>query len=205
MEPGRPPLLSSLGAGTSNSDTWRVDTLRQLQLCSEEDIATNPRLYHWGTQASTLDQDYMDRVPLQSLNAGKRDKETSSSVTANFQPATCASSLAPQRRVFASWVYELLVVLVCLATTVTIVVILGREDGKPLTAWSSSISLNTVIATLGTIARTTLAFAISSCIGQQKWSWFRKNSDQLIAFERFDEASKGPLGGTRLFFWLKMR
>ncbi|KAI1667265.1 DUF3176 domain containing protein [Pyrenophora tritici-repentis] len=84
-------------------------------------------------------------------------------------------------------------------------VILFRQNNEPIAAWKFPLTLNTVVATLGTISRSTLAFAMSACIGQQKWSWFRKRSDTVGAFERFDEASRGPWGGTRLFFWLRLR
>jgi hypothetical protein len=46
---------------------------------------------------------------------------------------------------------------------------------------------------------------MSACVGQQKWSWLRRRSDSIRAFQRFDEASRGPWGGTRLFIWLRFR
>lgn len=100
---------------------------------------------------------------------------------------------------------ELVGVAVSIGSLIAIVVILRREDGKPLTAWSLAITLNTVIATLGTLARTTLAFALSACVGQQKWNWLSMRSDQLVVWTRFDEASRGPWGATRLFIWLRAR
>ncbi|KAF2877054.1 hypothetical protein BDV95DRAFT_481603 [Massariosphaeria phaeospora] len=113
--------------------------------------------------------------------------------------------LPPARSAFVSWILELVAVGFSIVAHVAIIVILNQYNGKPLAAWSSAVSLNTVIATLGTVARTTLAFAVGACIGQQKWSWLRKRNDSLVAFERFDEASKGPMGGTKLLFWLKLR
>jgi hypothetical protein len=86
-----------------------------------------------------------------------------------------------------------------------IVGLLYREDRRELSRWKLAVTLNTVIATLGTLARTTLAFALSACIGQQKWNWLRRKPDTLEAWERFDEASRGPWGGTRLLFWLRAR
>jgi hypothetical protein len=109
------------------------------------------------------------------------------------------------RSTLASWTFEILSVIVSVASIVAIIAVLHRENDRPLTAWKFGITLNTVIATLGTLARTTLAFAISACIGQQRWSWLRGRSDHLVAFERFDEASRGPYGSLRLFVWLRMR
>lgn len=109
------------------------------------------------------------------------------------------------RSTLISWMPELVGVAVSIGSLIAIVVILRREDGKPLTAWSLAITLNTVIATLGTLARTTLAFALSACVGQQKWNWLSMRSDQLVVWTRFDEASRGPWGATRLFIWLRAR
>lgn len=109
------------------------------------------------------------------------------------------------RTTLLSWGFELLAVTVSLGALLAIIMVLKREEGKPLTAWTLAITLNTVIATLGTLARTTLAFALSACVGQQKWNWLSIRSDQLVAWERFDEASRGPWGATRLFIWLRAR
>jgi hypothetical protein len=109
------------------------------------------------------------------------------------------------RSTVASWSLEIFAMIVSLGSMIAIGAVLSRENGRPLSAWSFMFSLNTIIATLGTLARTTLAFALSACIGQQKWNWLRRKSDSLVAFERFDEASRGPWGATRLFFWLRVR
>lgn len=112
---------------------------------------------------------------------------------------------APRRNVLINWVWEMSAVSLSIATLLTAVGVLAREDKRPLSSWPFSVSLNTFIAILGTVSRITLAFAMSACIGQQKWNWLRKRPDQLSAFSRFDEGSRGPWGSTRLLFWLKMR
>lgn len=116
-----------------------------------------------------------------------------------------ASSPAPLRATLASWSLEAGAMILSISSLIAIVAVLYREDGKSLDRWSLAVSLNTVVSTLGTFARITLAFALSACVGQQKWSWLHKRSDRLVAFERFDEAAKGPWGGARLFIWLKAR
>ncbi|KAF2875594.1 hypothetical protein BDV95DRAFT_278577 [Massariosphaeria phaeospora] len=120
------------------------------------------------------------------------------------------SQRKPQRKrslpdLLFSWWLELAALLLSLASLAAAGVLLHMEDGKPLTTWNFRASLNTVIATLGTVSRTTLAFAVSACIGQHKWVWFRQRTDRLGTFETFDEATRGPWGGTKLFFRLKMR
>jgi hypothetical protein len=113
--------------------------------------------------------------------------------------------LPPSRSTIASWAFEILALTTSVASIIAIIAVLIRENGRVVTAWKFAFTINTVIATLGTIARTTLAFAMSACVGQQKWSWLRRKSDSVRAFERFDEASRGPWGGTRLFIWLRFR
>ncbi|KAJ4984102.1 hypothetical protein SVAN01_10390 [Stagonosporopsis vannaccii] len=121
------------------------------------------------------------------------------------EPPDSFSAKAGLRTTLLSWGFELLAITVSLGALLAIILVLRREEGKPLTAWTLAITLNTVIATLGTLARTTLAFALSACVGQQKWNWLSIRSDQLVAWERFDEASRGPWGATRLFIWLRAR
>lgn len=104
-----------------------------------------------------------------------------------------------------SKVLELVAIVVSISSLLAIVTILGREDGRPLSSWTLTVSLDTVIATLGTVSRTTLAFALSACLGQQKWNWLAKRADYLAVWARFDEASWGPSGASRLFVLLRAR
>jgi hypothetical protein len=104
-----------------------------------------------------------------------------------------------------SWALEISSLLISVLAIGAIVIILFRQNNQPISAWKFPLTLNTVVATLGTVSRTSLAFAMSACIGQQKWSWLRRRPDTIRAFERFDEASRGPWGGSRLFFWLRLR
>jgi hypothetical protein len=101
-------------------------------------------------------------------------------------------SSSTNRHNTSSSIFEIFAVTVGVISVVTIIAVLYHEDNRPLIAWTFVLTLNTVIATLGTLARTVLAFAISACIGQQKWTWLHLKADRLVAFERFDEASRGP-------------
>lgn len=109
------------------------------------------------------------------------------------------------RKTMLSWIFEILALISSIASIAAIVIILIGQNNKPITAWTFIFTLNTWVAALDTVARTTLAFAMSACVGQQKWSWLCRRSDSVLAFERFDEASRGPWGGSRLFVWLRFR
>ncbi|KAI1379459.1 hypothetical protein F4677DRAFT_464761 [Hypoxylon crocopeplum] len=91
----------------------------------------------------------------------------------------------------------------CFSALTTLVVLLIYVDGRPLEQWNGSISLNAVVSSLGAVSRTSLAFAISSCLGQVKWNWFRKRPDNLVVFDRFDDASRGPWGSLWLIIWIR--
>jgi hypothetical protein len=115
------------------------------------------------------------------------------------------SSATTDRYNTSSWIFEILAVTVGVISVVATTVVLYHGNDRPLAAWTFVLTLNTVIATLGTLARNLLAFAISACIGQQKWTWLHLKADQLVAFKRLDEASHGPWGGFRLLVWLRTR
>ncbi|KAK6857024.1 hypothetical protein PG995_007211 [Apiospora arundinis] len=89
---------------------------------------------------------------------------------------------------------------------VTTVVTLSRLNGNSLESWGGFfLGPNTVISILAAISKTTLAFAVSSCVAQAKWNWYRRGSDNLFIFERIDQASKGPWGRFRLLGAVRIR
>ena len=116
-----------------------------------------------------------------------------------------AERSTPVRDSPSSWTLEIIAILISTGAIVSIIALLYRENQRPISAWRLGVTLNTIVAALGTLARSTLAFALSACVGQQKWNWLRRRPDSLVAWERFDEASRGPWGGTRLLIWLRAR
>ena len=47
---------------------------------------------------------------------------------------------------------------------------------------------------MATLAKSSLLLAIAEVISQRKWIHFKRGSQQLMDFELFDAASRGPLG-----------
>lgn len=103
------------------------------------------------------------------------------------------------------WKFEISLLFLGVCSLLAIIVLLAEEDGKTLGSWKFYLSLNTVVSVLGTISRASLASSVGSCIAQEKWNWFRKRQDPLYLFDRFDSASRGPLGSFKLLYWLKFR
>ncbi|KAI0198813.1 hypothetical protein F4808DRAFT_472459 [Astrocystis sublimbata] len=104
-----------------------------------------------------------------------------------------------------NWSWEVGALFLSVASLVALISILAQAQGKPVSQWTFIISFNGLISTLGAISRTSLAFALASCIGQAKWNWFRSRKGSLIGFERFDDASRGPWGAPWLIIWLRAR
>lgn len=103
------------------------------------------------------------------------------------------------------WKFETSLLFLSACSLVAIIVLLAVENGRTLNSWRFYFSLNTVVSVLGTISRASLASSVGSCIAQEKWNWFRKRQDSLHLFDRFDSASRGPLGSLKLLCWLKFR
>ncbi|KAK8017560.1 hypothetical protein PG993_013886 [Apiospora rasikravindrae] len=107
---------------------------------------------------------------------------------------------------WAEWTWELLLLLLGVPSLVATAVTLYRLSGNSLESWGGFfLGPNTVVSILAAIPKTSLAFAISSCVAQSKWNWYRRGRDHLLIFERFDEASKGPWGSFRLLgtIWIR--
>lgn len=103
------------------------------------------------------------------------------------------------------WKFETSLLFLSVCSLVAMIVLLAVEDGTTLGSWNFYFSLNTVVSILGTISRASLASSVGSCIAQEKWNWFRKRKGPLYLFDRFDSASRGPLGSFKLLYWLKFR
>ncbi|KAI1760989.1 hypothetical protein GGR53DRAFT_525466 [Hypoxylon sp. FL1150] len=129
-------------------------------------------------------------------------------ITATGADAPLLTSTPQSRRRIISkrggnWNWEFFALSVSFSSMATMVALLAYVDGRPPPQWNGFLSLNALISSLGAISRTSMGFAISSCLAQAKWNWFKRRTDTLIAFDRFDEASRGPWGSLWLVIWLR--
>jgi hypothetical protein len=106
-------------------------------------------------------------------------------------------SLETQHK-FTAWAFELAMLVISLLSFATIITVLTIEDGRKLSSWKFYFSLNTVIAALGTLWRAASTFGVGACLGQLKWNWISKRSDEIRIFSKLDAASKGPWGSFRM-------
>lgn len=96
------------------------------------------------------------------------------------------------------WGLELLSSFTTLLLFSGMVAIFCSMRNKPYREWPLSISINTIIAIMSTACTAAMMHNVSAFIGQLKWLHFRRSSQSVYDVERFDEASRGPLGAILL-------
>ncbi|KAK8081066.1 D-arabinitol 2-dehydrogenase [Apiospora hydei] len=133
-----------------------------------------------------MDTDDTSEIPLNPIGAPNEQRQSASSRS-------------------YSWTIEIVALSCSAAALIALIILLAQEDQKPLGDWKALFSLNTVAAILSVVLRTPLAFAVGSCLGQGKWSWFSKRSGPVAIFAAIDEASRGPMGSLQLLWRLKAR
>lgn len=103
------------------------------------------------------------------------------------------------------WKLDIAALILSCCALIALIALLIYGNNRPLEQWELFFSINTVVSILGTITRAPLAFCIGSCLAQAKWIWFSQRTDSLRAFERFEDASRGPMGSFKLVYWLYYR
>ncbi|KAI8632610.1 hypothetical protein F5Y19DRAFT_325574 [Xylariaceae sp. FL1651] len=118
------------------------------------------------------------------------------------------SSRSARRKSFDSqswwwwWWWEIMAMVVCIASTIGLIVLLISINNTALRQWRLPIRPNSVIAVLTTISKTALLVPAASCISQLKWRYFSGQPRRLTDLQLFDAASRGPWGSLALLFRL---
>ena len=101
---------------------------------------------------------------------------------------------------FADWrMGELLAILLSIIAFIAIIVILRKYDDHTLPRLPHNVPLNFVVSTLATVSKISLLPAVASPFGQFKWLWMFSKQRRPQDLQAFDEASRGPLGASKLF------
>ncbi|KAI1478382.1 hypothetical protein F4774DRAFT_426679 [Daldinia eschscholtzii] len=109
------------------------------------------------------------------------------------------------RGCFRGWGLEIFSLFIAISAFISLITVLEKADNLPIIGWTFPLSLNAVVSALSVTMRTLLAFSIGSCLGQGKWTWFKKRQGSLSRFIAFDNASRGPLGCVSLIMVLESR
>ncbi|KAF2033853.1 hypothetical protein EK21DRAFT_34179, partial [Setomelanomma holmii] len=97
------------------------------------------------------------------------------------------------------WWREFVSSMLTIALLVTVVSILAAYNGKPLPSWTIGLNLNTIVAILATLMRSSLVVVVEGILSQMKWTWHRR-PHAVSDMACLDEASRGPLGSLLLWF-----
>lgn len=101
----------------------------------------------------------------------------------------------PRRRFdrVGSWAWE---VGGCALSIVSIALLIGflaYVDDKEYASWERSVSPNTVVSVISTVAKASMLVPVSSCLSQLKWTSYQ-NPTPLYHMQVLDQASRGPAG-----------
>ncbi|MDI1490434.1 MAG: hypothetical protein OHK93_001637 [Ramalina farinacea] len=125
------------------------------------------------------------------------------------EKAVVAKSSLYDRFITDSWGLEFLGWLAATLILICLVILLAIFDNKPLVAWHSRLSLNTIIAIGTQFAQSALLLPISEGISQLKWLWYSKRRP-LEDMPYFHLGSNRPISSlillwqrrTNLLVWL---
>jgi hypothetical protein len=102
-------------------------------------------------------------------------------------------------RIFRSWIWEILSVILAIGLIAAISALLVSYDGEPAPDWGAHINFNALLALLSTILRAMLVVIVSQIICQQKWEWYgNKTAQPLSDLQQFDSGSRGSFGALLL-------
>ena len=107
------------------------------------------------------------------------------------------------RRAKFTWLWEVLALIGSMLCQCAIVAILASMQGKDFRQWTSSVSINTVVSTLMTAAKSLMLYSVAACIGQLKWIYFKSKPRQLYHLELLEQIGRGPIGAAQSLFRIR--
>ncbi|CAI7581216.1 unnamed protein product [Penicillium manginii] len=101
-----------------------------------------------------------------------------------------------------SWTWEVGGCVLSIASIALLVVFLAHVDGEKYASWERSISPNTVVSVISTVAKASMLVSVSSCLSQLKWITFH-NPTPFYHMQVLDQASRGPVGALESLWTVK--
>ncbi|KAJ6164232.1 hypothetical protein N7470_002904 [Penicillium chermesinum] len=100
-----------------------------------------------------------------------------------------------------SWLWEIGAVLLSIICLALLVAFLAKIHGTPYASWQYTVSPNTIVSVIITIAKASFLVAVSACLSQLKWNQYRgATSKPLYSMQAVDQASRGPWGSLDILF-----
>jgi hypothetical protein len=101
---------------------------------------------------------------------------------------------------YGPWRWDFLALCFACALLAAGIAILASYNGLGLSEWHASISINTIVSTISTVAMFTLMNPLGGALGQCKWLLFSRSQRTLSHLGHIDGASRGPYGSIKLFY-----
>jgi Protein of unknown function (DUF3176) len=120
-----------------------------------------------------------------------------------------------RRLVHGWWTWELIAAAVTVAAMLGLIDLLAQADRHPRQSWvigGSQLTLNTLVAAISTVIRSSLLLLVAGALNQCAWNWFatRDAGEQpegppLKDLETFSEAAANPWNCIKLLYQTKGR
>ncbi|KAI0813785.1 hypothetical protein GGR55DRAFT_545392 [Xylaria sp. FL0064] len=106
-------------------------------------------------------------------------------------------------RLNSGWIPEVFSQVCSVLFLLALIILLSRLEGRPLSTWTIAVSPNAVIAILSIASKASLIYALGQTISLLKWLHLLKKPESLQDLQRYDDASRGPLGALRIFWTVR--
>lgn len=113
------------------------------------------------------------------------------------------------------WAWELIAASVSVAAMIALIGVLAGADKHKQKNWAvggTELTLNTVVAAIGTIIRSSLLLAVAGALNQCAWNWFAARNGDVEAegmpledLETFSEAAANSWNSLKLLWRTKCR
>lgn len=120
-----------------------------------------------------------------------------------------------RRLVHGWWAWELIAASISILAMVTLIVVLVEADQHQQQSWAvgnTQLTLNTIVAAIGTVIRSSLLLAVAGALNQSAWNWFSSRTGAvenegrpLEDLETFSEAAANSLNCLKLLWRTKGR
>ncbi|KAI1350086.1 hypothetical protein F5Y01DRAFT_305656 [Xylaria sp. FL0043] len=106
-------------------------------------------------------------------------------------------------RLNSGWTPEIFSQVCSVLFLLALIILLSRLEGRSLSTWTIAVAPNAIIAILSIASKASLIYALGQTISQLKWLHLLKEPESLQDLQRYDDASRGPLGALRIFWTVR--
>ena len=130
-----------------------------------------------------------------------------------FDPSTVSRNSCAHALV-VWWVWEIVAAIISMSAAIALIVILRDADQQQQRPWfigNTQLTLNTTIAIISTILRTTLLVMVSGALNQGTWNWFAREQNKvhpgrpLKDLNIFGGAANSTLASLKLLYRTRLR